>query len=173
MAKSSLTSTGSTAAAPSSSGVCTIALGELAWLSSIFGFPDLPAPAHQSMKAIFYYRTQLRAFLAAVQDQAKTSENTMSTSSQLWMGLLHPSALAILTTVSTWLAADDPAILWMPDFGCAVLPVRAPVAVTANDSGLNQAAASTSAAAGLPAVLLPDDLALYLVFPDGWEFDIS
>eukprot|EP00775_Hariotina_reticulata_P004977 gene4977-5219_t len=82
----------------------TIALSELAWLSSVFGFPDLPAPAHQSWKAIRYFGQQFADFLATLQQQA---------------------------------------------------------------------AASSSAAAAAPPVLCPDDLALYLVFPDGWEFDIS
>eukprot|EP00775_Hariotina_reticulata_P004976 gene4976-5218_t len=81
----------------------TISLSQLAWLSSIFGFPDLPAPAHQSFEAIRYYGQQFAEFLATMQ---------------------------------------------------------------------HQAVASTSAAA-VASVLLPDDLALYLVFPDGWEFDIG
>jgi len=47
----------------------TITLSELAWLSSLFGFPDLPAPANQSLEAIRYYRKLFTEFGATLQQQ--------------------------------------------------------------------------------------------------------
>ena len=114
--------------------------------------------------------------------QAEATAHTLTqpatSSSKLWSYLLHHSNLQLLTTATNQLSATaNPAIHWMPDFGCALLPVRGPLADKARMGGLRPAAVSASvtpaaATGAVPAVLRPDDLALYLVFPDRREFDI-
>jgi hypothetical protein len=127
--------------------------------------------------------SSIYSFIQSIQccaSQAKATARTLSatSSSKLWSYLLHHSNLQLLTTATNQLSATaNPAIHWMPDFGCALLPVRGPLADKARMGGLRPAAVSASvtpaaATGAVPAVLRPDDLALYLVFPDRREFDI-
>jgi len=51
-----------------------VALSELSQLSSLFGFPDLPAPADQSISTIDFHTSKFTAFAAAVQQQVGAME---------------------------------------------------------------------------------------------------
>jgi hypothetical protein len=56
----------------------TITLSELAWLTSLFGFPDLPAPAHQSLEAIHCYKKMFTEFGATLQQQVGFPDDDFS-----------------------------------------------------------------------------------------------
>eukprot|EP00775_Hariotina_reticulata_P001979 gene1979-2301_t len=126
------------------------------------------------MSTIHFHTSKFTAFVAALQQQAETPCSSTSATNQLCRELLHPSSLGLLTAAASQLnATANPAIHWMPEFGCAVMPVRGPLADMSRICRLKQAAPNwTATAAAAPPVLRPDDVALYLVFPDRWEFDI-
>jgi hypothetical protein len=54
-----------------------------------------------------------------------------------------------------------------------VLPIAGLVSSSSSRSIQNgSSSAAAAAAAAVPACLAVDEVALYLVFPDGWQFDL-
>jgi hypothetical protein len=72
---------------------------------------------------------------------------------------LSPSQLSLLQHTVQFINDPGPGLFveWLPAFGCALLPL---------------APAPAHAARPAAAVLQPGHVALYLVVPDGWTFDM-